>query len=80
LQAWPTRRFRWEILDHAEHFPADTRNGILAVLRVKKTWSDVAVANAFRRQHPDRARAVLRADAELFSSFTRRPIDRGGVE
>lgn len=80
LQTWPTRRFRWEILDHAEYFPAETPNGILAVLRVKKTWSDVAVANTFRRQHPDRARAVLRDDAEPFSSFTRKPIERGGVE
>jgi SAM-dependent methyltransferase len=40
LAAWPRTRFRWELVDRAENFPATCPNGLLAVIRVRKTWWD----------------------------------------
>jgi len=40
LKDWPGTRFNWNILDVVEAFPANNPIGLLAVVRVNKTWRD----------------------------------------
>jgi len=79
LCTWPQRRFKWELLDHAEHFPASNPNGILAVIRVHKGWREYAEADWFRLRTDGDAQAVLREDAEPFADFVQRCRGLGGV-
>jgi SAM-dependent methyltransferase len=62
-------RFNWEIVDFAECFPAANPNGVLAILRVDKTWRARAEAEAFRVRSPGNPQAVLRSDAQRFADW-----------
>jgi SAM-dependent methyltransferase len=73
LQTWPVRRFRWELVDLVEQFPRDNPNGILAVVRVRKTWSERAAADWFHAQHHGDPQAALRADARPFTNVASNP-------
>lgn len=79
LRAWPATRFKWEVVDQAERFPADSPHGFLAVIRVNKGWRERAEADWFRIRTEHRRLAALRADAEPFAEFVRRCQGLGGV-
>jgi SAM-dependent methyltransferase len=66
------RRFNWEIVDFAERFPRPTPNGVLAILRVDKTWRARAEAEIFRLGTPGNPWAVLREDAQPFAEWVAR--------
>jgi SAM-dependent methyltransferase len=72
-------RFHWELVDIAEHFPASSPNGVLAVVRVHKGWRARADAAAFRLRSAGDRRAVLRADAQPFADWVARTPGLGGV-
>lgn len=72
-------RFKWELVDFAEHFPKQTPNGILAVLRVEKGWRVRAEADVFRLRAGGDPRAVLRADAQPFAEWAAQTSGLGGV-
>jgi SAM-dependent methyltransferase len=64
LDDWPRYRVSWELLDLVDGFPAASPNGILAVIRAVKGWSDRAEADAFDSTAlPNRRAAVVRQDA-----------------
>jgi SAM-dependent methyltransferase len=66
------QRFNWEIVDFAEHFPRQTPNGVLAILRVDKTWRARAEADLFLLRTLGDPRAVLREDAQPFAEWIAR--------
>jgi hypothetical protein len=76
---FPSVRFRWELVDFAENFPAACPNGLLAVLRVHKGWLARAEADAFRLRTAGDPRAALRPDAESFAAWSARTPGLGGV-
>jgi SAM-dependent methyltransferase len=78
LARWPVRRFQWEIVDFAEHFPLSSPNGVLAVIRVHKGWLDRAEASTFHLRTEGDPRAALRADAEPFAAWAARTAGLGG--
>jgi SAM-dependent methyltransferase len=68
--ASPSRpRFNWEIVDFTAHFPSETPNGVLAILRVDKGWRARAEAEIFRLRTQGDPRAVLREDAQPFAEW-----------
>jgi len=69
LSRWPVRRFKWELLELAEHFPSSTPNGVLAVLRVDKTWRERAEAELYQLRTNGDPHAVLRPDAQPFAEW-----------
>jgi SAM-dependent methyltransferase len=76
----PVHTFNWEIVDFAGHFPVNTPNGILAVLRVKKNWRARIDAELFRLRRGGNSRAVLRTDAQPFAEWAARTEGLGGVQ
>ncbi len=79
LTRWPTRRFHWEIVDFADGFPAESPNGVLAILRVTKGWRARADAEAFRLRAAGNPRAVLQEDAQPFAEWAAKTAGLGGV-
>lgn len=79
LATWMARRFNWEILEIAEHFPSTNPNGVLAVLRVQKGWRARADAEVFRLRNGIDRQAALRDDAEPFATWAGRTKGLGGV-
>jgi SAM-dependent methyltransferase len=79
LTTWPTRRFQWELLDLVGAFPAESPNGVLAVVRVHKGWHARAEAEAFQIRTAGNPRAAVRDDAEPFSEWARKITGYGGV-
>jgi SAM-dependent methyltransferase len=79
LTTWPVRRFNWEILDFADHFPEGNPNGVLAVLRVHKGWRARGDADAFRLRTGGDPRAVVRDDAVPFAEWAAQTSGLGGV-
>lgn len=80
LRTWPPdRRFKWELADHAEHFPDGNPNGFLAVIRVNHGWRERAEAEWFRISGKQRRHAVVRPDAEPFADFAKHCAGLGGV-
>jgi SAM-dependent methyltransferase len=79
LAVWPARRFNWELVDAAEHFPASNPNGVLAVLRVNKGWRARAEADWFRLAANGDGRAAIRADAQPFAAWAEQTPGLGGV-
>lgn len=78
--AIPIPRFNWEIVDLVDGFPAQSPNGVLAILRVHKGWRARADAEAFRLRTHNDPRAVLRDDALPFTTWTARTRGLGGVQ
>jgi len=72
LRDWPATRFHWEIVDHAERFPAENPIGFLAVIRVHKRWRDRLAAWRLRGRIARDRRQALRADAQPFAEWTKR--------
>lgn len=66
LRDYPRTRFVWELADHAESFPSDRPDGVLAVIRVKTRWMDRARHAATRLLQPRNRVNVLRPDAQPF--------------
>jgi SAM-dependent methyltransferase len=62
-------RFNWDLVDFAERFPANTPNGVLAILHVSKTWRERAEAELFRLRTQGNPRAMLRDDAQPFAEW-----------
>lgn len=62
-------RLNWQIVDFAERFPVHMPNGVLAILRVDKTWRARAEADLFRLRTGGDPRAVLRDDAQPFAEW-----------
>jgi SAM-dependent methyltransferase len=80
LTTWPVRRFKWELLDLTDGFPAKNPNGVLAVIRVLKGWRARGDADAFRLRTLNDPRAVLRDDAQPFAEWAARTPGLGGVQ
>ena len=72
-------RFKWEIVDFAEYFPAQTPNGVLAILRVDKGWRARADAEVFRLRTLGNPRGILRDDAQPFAEWSAKPPVSGGA-
>jgi SAM-dependent methyltransferase len=79
LPSWPERPLRWEILDFTDRFPTNNPNGILAILRVHKSWREHAGIEADRLRRGGNARAVLRDDAQPFAEWAARTNGLGGA-
>ena len=73
------RRFNWEVVDFCERFPAQTPNGVLAILRVDKGWRARAEAEVFRLRTRGDPRAMLREDAQPFADWSARSTRADGV-
>ncbi len=69
LRTWPQAPFDWEILDHAERFPANNPLGFLVVARVNKSWGDRFTGWENRRRTAKDPKFPLRADARAFAEF-----------
>lgn len=81
LTTWPVRRFKWELLEVVEGFPARNPDGVLAVVRsVLKSWRARAVADAFRLRTFNNPHAAVRDDAVPFAEWATRTPGEGGVE
>jgi SAM-dependent methyltransferase len=78
LPDWSPCPLRWEIVDFAARFPASNPNGVLAVLRVHKSWREHADLEARRVRTGGDPRAVLRDDAQSFDSWAAKTADPGG--
>jgi hypothetical protein len=79
LKTWAPCPLRWDLVDFAERFPASNPNGILAVLRVRKSWRDVADSHAARVRAGGDLRVIVRDDAEPFDAWAQRTAGIGGV-
>ena len=66
----PPVRFQWEIVDFEDGFPAQSPNGVLAILRVHKGWRARADAEALRVRAGGDPQATLRPDAKPFVEWT----------
>ncbi len=80
LTTWPTLRFKWDLLDLAENFPARNPDGVLAVIRVHKGWRARADADAFRLRTLNDPQAAIREDAQPFAEWAARTSGPGGVQ
>ena len=63
-------RFNWEIVDFEEPFPAQTPNGVLAILRVDKGWRARAEADIYRLRTLGNPLGMLRDDAQPFAEWS----------
>jgi SAM-dependent methyltransferase len=73
-------RFRWDIVDFADGFPATNPNGVLAIIRVLKGWRARADADAFRLRTLNDPQRVIREDAQPFAEWAARTSGIGGVQ
>jgi hypothetical protein len=76
----PKRRLNWEIVDFVDGFPAENPNGILAILRVHKSWLSRAEADLFRLRTQGNRNAVLRLDAQPFAEWAEKADGLGGAQ
>jgi hypothetical protein len=72
LRTSPATRFKWEIVDQADDFPADNPVGFFVVIRVHKGWRERAETEWFRTRTDHSRLAVVREDAEPFAEFLQR--------
>lgn len=79
LGTWRAPRFNWELVAFEERFPAETPNGVLAVIRVHKGWYDHAQAALFRMRAGTDRTAVLLDSARPFREWAAATPGTGGV-
>jgi SAM-dependent methyltransferase len=77
LRTSPATRFKWEVVDQAEDFPADAPAGFFVVIRVNKGWRERAETEWFRTRTEHSRLAVVREDAEPFAEFLQRDRTTG---
>lgn len=71
LKSYPKTRFDWELVDYVERFPVTNPNGVLAVIRVKKSPIDRIRAAATFFRKASRQKILLRG-AKKFPDRKRR--------
>jgi len=79
LRGWKPTRFDWQIVDHAERYPAGNPDGFLVVVRVNKSWSDKIESWWHRFQTRRDRKHPLRPGAEPFAEFAKKCAGIGGV-